>query len=459
MSQSQNTLDTPESLRKGPVKIRLWWGPIICLVFLAICVWISGMFTVPDQAASDTVPSSATFTQLIPEGSGVPVRATISVNGETYELLSTEDGYALQGEDIELDVNAAKELLAAGASITSRQTLQGDPAEYGIHDACDRVTFTYGDGSQLTLLLGNAVPTGEGWYATVAGSDAVYVVNNALHRTLSAGKSALYALPDLSQYFTAQTLLSATIVQPEKETVTITRVTEANPFNTVVELTQPIHYPANSERAAEVYLALEQLTPSGVAAVTGTDADWGLDTPLVTLILQDEAITTLTIGYAQGLYTLRLNDAPTVYTVDGTLLGFLQSVTVPYLAEQLPGLVALNQVSALTLTAGEETFRFTMDQASHTYTLNGQSLDEDAFLPVYQQIIGLLIERYTDDAGEPGPDRVRLDYTLNDGSSWSLILASYNEEFDLVVREDCACFLISCSKVNAMVDAVRSLLT
>ena len=225
-----------------------------------------------------------------------------------------------------------------------------------------------------------------------------------------------------------------------------------------MELTQPIHYPANSERAAEIYLALEQLTLSGVAAVEGADADWGLDAPVATLVLQDQETTTLTIGQAEGVYTLRLNDTAAVYTIDGALLDFLQSVTVPYLAEQLPGLVTLNQVSALTLTTGEETFRFTTDQANHAYTLNGQPLEEDVFLPVYQQMIGLLIERYTVTAEAPEAARVRLDYTLADGSDWSLILAAYDEQFDLIVREDCACFLISRAKVDAMVDAVRALI-
>lgn len=120
--------------------------------------------------------------------------------------------------------------------------------------------------------------------------------------------------------------------------------------------------------------------------------------------------------------------------------------------------MALNQVSALTLTAGEETFRFTTDQANHAYTLNGQPLEEDVFLPVYQQMIGLLIERYTVTAEAPEAARVRLDYTLADGSDWSLILAAYDEQFDLIVREDCACFLISRAKVDAMVDAVRALI-
>lgn len=458
VSQPQNALDAPETLRKGPAKARLWWAPVICLIFLGLCAWISGVFAPPVQQAAPASTASAAFTQLIPSGSGTPVRAALSIDGETYTLSSTEDGYALAGESIALDANAAKELLATGASITPRQTLQGDPAEFGIGDASDRVVYTYADGSELTLLLGNAVPTGEGWYAAIAGAEAVHVVNNALHRTLYAGKSALYALPDLGERFSAQTLLSATIIQPGKDTITIARVTEANPFNTVVELTQPIHYPANSERAAEIYLALEQLTLSGVAAVEGADADWGLDAPVATLVLQDQETTTLTIGQAEGVYTLRLNDTAAVYTIDGALLDFLQSVTVPYLAEQLPGLVALNQVSALTLTAGEETFRFTTDQANHAYTLNGQPLEEDVFLPVYQQMIGLLIERYTAAAEAPEAARVRLDYTLADGSDWSLILAAYDEQFDLIVREDCACFLISRAKVDAMVDAVRALI-
>ena len=238
----------------------------------------------------------------------------------------------------------------------------------------------------------------------------------------------------------------------------IRRVTEDNPFNTVVELTEPIHYPANSERAAEIYLALEHVKPTGVAAIDGADGDWGLDEPLAVITLTGSRAMTLTLGRTESLCTLRVDDGPAVYTVDEDSLAFLAQVTVPYLAEQLPGLVALNRITALRVTAGDEVFDIRVDQAEGSYLLNGQSVAQEDFLPAYQQLIGLLIERYVAEPEHVGEPRVLLEYTLQDGTVWPLAFAAYDDSFDLVVREDCARFLISRSKVDAAVDALRALM-
>jgi len=307
------------------------------------------------------------------------------------------------------------------------------------------------------LCLSQQVPTGEGWYAAVEGDANVYIVNNALQRTLSLGKQALYALPDLADMYSAQSLLSVTIELSGEAPLTIARVTKENPFNTMVELQSPIHYPANSERAAEVYLALEKIKLTGIAALSGKDEDWGLSSPVAVLTMQDKAETRIAIGDTGTEYTLRLNDDPNVYTVDPETLTFLNSLSVPWLAEQLPGLVMLNQVAEVKVTAGAETMLITADQAAHAYTADRKAIAEEAFLPVYQQMIGLLIERYVSQAEGEYPPRLTLEYTFRDGSAWTLALCEYDANYDLIVRGDCACFLVSRAKTDALVQTLLSL--
>ena len=454
-------LEPAEQLRKPSRRKRpsaLWLAPALCLLFLLGCAAASGVFAPKeDTAPVPQATRAVTFTQLIPAQKGTPVSVNVLSGGEDYTLAAGDDGYVFQGEPGGLDQNAARELLASGAAITSRQTLTGNAEDFGLTEPAATAVYTYADGSTVTLVIGAAVATGEGWYASVDGGETIHIVNNALQRTLTAGRNALYALPDMTERFTANTLLEASIACAGRETVTIARVTEANPFNMVAELTTPIRYPANSERAAEIYLALEALIPTGVAAAEGEDADWGLDDPLAVIRLKDEATTVLTIGLKDGQYTLRIDEDKAVYTVDSSALSFLQSVTVPYLAEQLPGLIALNRVSALEVTSGEEVFSLTMDQAGAAYTLQGQTVEADAFIDLYQQIIALLIERYVTDGNAAAQPRVTFRYTLQDGTAWTLTFAAYNEQFDLTIRDGCASFLISRSKVDAVVDAIRTM--
>lgn len=459
MSHMLDPLPPAEALRRPRSRFPWrWLIPALCLAFLLGCGAYA--WAVQRQKAPAEAPKIATvtLTQLIPEGAGTPVRADIALPEERFTLAQDGDTVTLVGETATLNDAAARELLASGASVTARQQLaSGDPA-FGLEEPSAVATYTYADGQTLTLTLGAAVPTGEGVYAAVSGDAHVYVVNNSLLRLLTAGKNALYALPDFSEVFTAQTLLSATITRLGSDTVCIRRVTEANPFNTVAELTEPIHYPANSERAAEIYLALEDVKPTGVAAIDGADEDWGLDNPLAVITLTGSRTMTLTLGRTESLCTLRMDDEPAVYTVDEDSLAFLTQVTVSYLAEQLPGLVALNQITALKVTAGEETFDVQVDQAAGSFVLNGQTVAQEDFLPAYQQLIGLLIERYVAEPETVGEPRVLLEYTLQDGTEWTLAFAAYDDSFDLVVREDCARFLISRSKVDAAVEALRALM-
>lgn len=449
-------LESAQALRRPKRRV----SPLLAALLLSFAFWAScAVYTAPEKgtAVPQEKTASVRFTQLVPEGAG-SVQALAYQNGEERFVLFMQDGVpVLEGEDAALDPRAAQELLGTGASILSRQKLPGSPADYGVGENALRAEYRYESGEVLTLLVGDPVPTGEGVYAAVAGEDGVHVVNNALSAALRVGKQALYALPDLSERFTANTLLSAEIALPGQQGLTLERVTQDNPFNTKVQMTSPILYPANAERAAEVYLALEKIQPTGVAQIGGRDEDWGLAQPLAVLTLRDREETTLTVGQAEGVYTLRISGDENVYTVDGANLSFLDVVSVPYLAEQLPGLVMLNQVSRIDVHAGEETLVLTADQDAGAFALDGKPLTAETFVPAYQQMIGLLIERYVPEPETVGVPRIRIDYTFKDGGSWSIAFAQYDEQYDLVVRGDCACFLISRAKTDAMLEALRGL--
>ena len=444
------SLESPSALRKPMRRGYGWLALMACALFLLGCTAAAHLYQ--KKAPAPASRPAYAFEQLIPEGAGKPSAVTIAHADETFTLLRGEDGVRLEGEDAALDRHAAGELLACGESILARRRLEGSPEAYGVTAQSLSASFRYDDHSTLTLRLGEAVPTGEGWYAAVDGMDGVYIVNNALARALSISRLSLYALPDLSARFTAQTLKSAAIEQPEKPVITIARALQVNPFNTMVELTSPIHYPANSERAAEVYLALEKLQPASLVAPEGEIAD-----VLATITLQDQSVTKLTIGYTEDGYVMQLDGDRAVYAIAPDALAFLDSLTVPWLAEQLPGLVMLSQVASIDVRAGNQARHFDVDQPAKAYAADGKAIDEADFLPVYQQMIGLLIERYMPDAQPAGDARLELNYTFTDGKRWSLVIAPYDEQFDLIVRGDCACFLLSRSRTDELIRALFAL--
>lgn len=439
----------PASVLRRPIRRSFGW--LVCLLlsalFLACCMAAAWLDQPEPAAEQSTAAASHEFVQLIPEKAGRPSSVSVTQGTESFTLVQQDGVFRFEDEETPLDSHAAQELLSSGESILARHRLEGERAAYGIDEQSLAACFSYEQHPDVTIRLGDPVPTGEGWYAAVDGDSAIYVVNNALARTLLLERSSLYALPDLSERFTAQTLKKATIEQPGKETITIARVTEENPFNTVVELTSPIHYPANSERAAEVYLALEELQPTALAAVTD-------DEMLASVTLEDHVVTRLVFGRSEEGCTLRIDGDDAVYLLPADALSFLEKITVPWLAEQLPGLVMLSQVAEITVETEDRTMHLDVDQPAKSYLLDGKTVEEADFLPVYQQMIGVLIERYVAAPEDGGKTRLKIEYVFKDNSRWALTFAEYDDRFDLIVRDGCACFLVSRSKTD---DLIRNL--
>lgn len=90
-------------------------------------------------------------------------------------------GYVLTGyEDIPLSQNVdslieASTVLSAGGKINSVETA----AAYGLDAPAATVTIHYADNSVGTLTVGNAIPSGEGYYVRMADSDDVYLVDKS----------------------------------------------------------------------------------------------------------------------------------------------------------------------------------------------------------------------------------------------------------------------------------------
>ena len=462
MTENETRLSPAASLRRPVRRNRrlLWLAPALCAVFAAGCLLVSGILSPESSMIEAESQTAAAFFQLVAEGAGTPVSVQIEMDGESYAVAQADGVCLLDGSAEDVDDARAEQMLACGASILARSRLEGDPEEFGVTEDSPSAVFTYADGSSLTIRFGNEPATGAGRYACVEGAEEIYVVNASLYQTLTAGRNALLALPDFSEVYTSQTLMEVTIEQPDRETIALRRVTESNPFNNVVEFIQPIHYPANSERTASLFIALEELTPQSVLAESGNAADYGLDAPAAVLTLTGASETLqLTIGISGEDYVLQVAGDDRIYALADGAADFLQTATVAYLAEQLPGLVALNQVDELLLTRGGEAYTLRIDRSGdeEAYLLEGRALNGDDFRDLYQQAIGLLIDQYAKGGVDADQVRASFTYTLTDGTTWTLAFAEYDDSYDVVVRDGEACFLIARSKVDAVFESAAEL--
>ena len=430
----------------------------LCAAFACACGALAGAFF-PGEGPEEEARAASAFTQLIPDGAGVPTSVSIARGAQAFTLSGRDGVYAVEGMQAQISAQAAQRVLESGASVLARQRVAGERAQFGLDEGALRAVFGYADGTRVALTVGDELAAGEGRYAAVDGDAGVYVVNASLYDALNVDANDLLALPDFSQTYTAQTLMAVTLTPEAGEPITIRRVVRANPFNTVAEFVSPIRYPANSERTAELFLALGQLQPRGVRSRSGPEEMYGLDKPLATIALTGPQDTlNLRIGRSDEGISMRIEGDPYIYALSEEDVAFLSSVSVAWLAEQLPGLVALNQVERLELIRGGETWTLGLERADdgNRYALNGEPLAEQAALQLYQAAISLLIDRYApaETAGEP---RAAFRYTLTDGTQWELAFYAEDGEYDRVLRDGDASFLMARGKVERVFELAQSL--
>lgn len=88
------------------------------------------------------------------------------------------DEYVIRGyEDLALSQNA-DDLISACISLTADDKIDNASslANYGLDDPESSVTISYYDGSKTTVNIGSLLPTQDGYYLNISGSDEVYMV-------------------------------------------------------------------------------------------------------------------------------------------------------------------------------------------------------------------------------------------------------------------------------------------
>lgn len=97
----------------------------------------------------------------------------------TIEYSDKTAGYILRGyDDIPLSKNAtslveACTVLNGKTRISTVESLK----DFGLEEAASTATIHYADGTTGTLLLGNEAPSGDGYYACLADSSEVYIID------------------------------------------------------------------------------------------------------------------------------------------------------------------------------------------------------------------------------------------------------------------------------------------
>lgn len=497
-------------------KRKLWLSVLLLAVLLAAAFgayYLSGTIK-PEEAVVEETEAPDTTVKVVSREMTDVDRITVDQRGaEPYTLIytksRTEDELAdliaqntPEGEEPAaadsvgtgiLEGNAAypmndttvSSMLSYAANMTASSLVEAnaeDLAKYGLTDPEIRVTMYYLDGTSVTWLFGDQVPTSSGYYLALEGGRDVYHIYSRPHELFSNSRLDLHVVSFSVPFSDTTEIQSFKVTPAEGDTVEVRYLQEGESTVSISSLVmvEPFRYDVNSDRASEIMEGILALSIKSYAGELSELPDCGLENPRYVLYAADSEENSLT--FKVGAYCgndkvyVQKDDTQAVYLADASTLTFLDNVKPGYLVDQFSNLVYIIRVDSLEVTAKDASYTMVIQrdpildadgnqttnssgqvETEDTYFFDGQAIAEDDFKELYQAIIGMQVSKLHEDYYYDGEVALSVHYTLNtDPGEFTVEYLEYDSDYYAVRRNGVSLFLIKRAKVDAVLDKLAA---
>jgi len=374
-----------------------------------------------------------------------------------------------------------------------------DISVYGLDKPAVDVVYTYNDGTEMTMSLGDKVPAGDYYYMNLDHSSDIYMVYHTVYDYFMRPVEQLHAIPEMPA-INADILVYLLAEQRGAETVEmVLRDSEEDTTSVAhVHLVQPFDYDVNSDRASQTMISASALKLTAYAGHVDLSAEqtaaegeeeaaeeetglalYGLDEPFARVRVSDSNGVTIdmTIGdLVEGDTAYRyatVDESGDIYTVDVSLLGFLSDCRASYLVDQFAGLINIKRINGFTMETPDKTYTAVVTNTPYTnedgtelmhqeFTFNGEYIEEDLFRDFYTVIIGRMVDKRIENEEEYYLDSevaLRIAYDLDyQDEPYVIEYIEYDRDYYAVRRNGVSVFLIRKDKVNEIVETAELLL-
>lgn len=381
-----------------------------------------------------------------------------SSRGDRFTILRENQGFIVEGQpDFSLDEHQI-DLMVKDLTKLSANELAGEVhldesslAHLGLGQDAPRVSATYSDGEQLTLVFGNSAQTEiPADYLLIAGDNKVYTVSPETRDHFDRTQNTLHPVPAVN--------FSSSLV--DKAIFSGQGAFSLHQQDGLWEVTDPFLYPADSNQVRALLSSIGNMR-FAVYAGEATQENlvrFGLEHPRRTITFYLSASTiisydsqgmpldsqnlvsqNLTISVGDdidsiGLYCLYDGK---IYQASNASMGFLQDTGLPGILSVAPVTLPVNRLHSLKVEEKGETREYRIDftekilpnneierdEAGNTLyepfvSLNSEETESENFLMEYLKLMGLqrsgrLPEGFS--ANEEAPAR-RYLFMLQDGT-------------------------------------------
>ena len=405
-------------------------------VLVGLLIWALRMPTGEESSQDNSVAISDRDSS---EVSSIQVKSSY---GEYYVTIDEEGVYHLdQLEDFELSANTISSLFSAAAAFSGEELYAQAPedlTEFGLTEPSSTLTFTYTDGTVITVQLGDKSPSGN-YYFVTDSRDGLYVDNlNYLSAFLVPAtellsKTVVAPLEDVS----VLELSKVTLIGGGRQEPTVITYTPADEEDEDSEdrfvQTSPYTLELKDTVAFAALKSLFGISGQTVEAVNPTQeelADFGLLDPYMTAIVENE----------DGGFTLHLSEPQDDFAYlyrEGQNLVFRVSTSgfdwITVTGEDLLSPAVLDgeesDYSGFVLKGDGATYDLSLtheEDGTVSVTCNGTDVSGESWDDLFDALTGLRRDQYDLQASDDGEVLMALTvgYTQEDREDDQLVIRS-----------------------------------
>ncbi len=466
---------------------------LLLVVLIGVYVWYSGREPKTDKPEdSNTISVAKIDSTKVKE---------LHYVGKDYEMdFVLTDGVWKEKDDSErpIDQDNVSAIIALVSNINASKVVTdstSDLASFGLDNPKPSVEVTLEDGSKVTLKVGGAVPTGEGYYALVNNDNKVYLVDN------SYGSGLVY------------TQLSMTMVQkapeidPEKlnylnidmrdgqdvELLLNARgAKDISGFDTYKwQFLKPYGdgYAADDTEVQKIQQNYASFTYNGCVDYKGEDlAKYGLDKPMATITVGyyvEQASPTPTTPSTDlpikrykiyvgnkaedDNYYIQVDGLKSVYLMDSSKVDAMLKVDTYTLVNKYAALPNILKVDKASVNIDGKSYELDIkttktkdtngdEKSTQTFKFNGKDADETASRDLYKALIGIMYDaplKEKVDITNKKPILSASFHVAEENKTISVTLLPYNDSFDLIDKGTGIYFLADKRKIDLIIKAVN----
>ena len=430
-----------------------------------------------------TMPDFDRVTVTLDSGESYTLKVTAALN-ESGQVTSLDEGadspYQVVGRpEFALNPTRLTSLVRYATTLSASRLVAEDVtdfSEYGLDKPAVRVEFRYKDNSSVKLAFGSPVPTTNNafYYLTVEGTGKVYMGYSGQYNLFHSTLNSLHAVPENTTITDATKVDSLYVERPGAEPLEIVHKEDSDNYLSfsAVQLVKPFVSEASSDRVSELFegavgIAIDSYagTMEELQDVSGLD---GEHRTLVRVTDDEGAVMEYYVGNVaeDGAHTYVAIDDHDVYLAKAETVSFVNKCTVQYTVDQFSGIVYIARVNSVVITTESDSYEMSIerkpgedDKEIEEYFFDGESVDEKTFKKLYQEVIGSMVSKVSDDFHLTGDTVLKIEYSLNvDPGTYVIEFITYDDDYYAVRRADgLTVYLIKKDKVAAIADAMEKM--